>query len=348
MRYTEKDLKTKYDNFTEYLSSIIELLLLSPFRLVNEISKKVVYLEQKRIEKLLLVATAIAAFVIGLEVVVGIFFNNVNLLNGKFPIVFQALAPLTILLIWGFVKNYDFSIHSKLEEILSNSQNNEQESKDSNHTKETTIKDQYEETQDDEVGNLFEEFNSTSADSVFSDGFEDDANGDADDDEIISGLSDHFSQEDLDRLQNSSIISEIDEAYKQSQNDNQIVVSEEENLIDNDYLENDCLEYDCAGIDPKQFINDEVYSNQNVKNYQNKHQTTVTKLQERDKKPNKNLMFTDEELQTLQKMCDAAVKNSKYIDDSTIEIALSNQKYDDFSQVDNFMENDDVDWLQQI
>ena len=280
-----------------------------------------------------------------------------NLLNGKFPIVFQALAPLTILLIWGFVKNYDFSIHSKLEEILSNSQNNEQECKeckDSNSAKEATTKDQYEETQDDEVKNLFEEFNSTSADNVFSGGFEggfednadDDADGD--DDEIISGLSDHFSQEDLDRLQNSSIISEIDEAYKQSQNDNRIVDSKEENLIDNNYLENDCLEYDCAGIDPKQFINNEVYSNQNVKNYQNKHQTTVTKLQERDKKPNKNLLFTDEELQTLQKMCDAAVKNSKYIDDSTIEIALSNQKYDNFSQVDNFMENDDVDWLQQI
>lgn len=237
MRYTEKDLKTKYDNFTDYLSSIIELLLLSPFRLVNEISKKVVYLEQKRIEKLLLVATTIAIFIIGLEVVVGIFFNNVNLLNGKFPIVFQALAPLTILLIWGFVKNYDFSIHSKLEEILSNSQNNEQECKDSNSAKEATTKDQYEETQDDEVKNLFEEFNSTSVDNVFSGGFEDDADGD--DDEIISGLSDHFSQEDMDRLQNSSIISEIDEAYKQSQNDNRIVDSKEENLIDNDYLEND-------------------------------------------------------------------------------------------------------------
>jgi hypothetical protein len=41
MRYTEKDLKTKYDNFTDYLSSIIELLILSPFRLINEISKKI-------------------------------------------------------------------------------------------------------------------------------------------------------------------------------------------------------------------------------------------------------------------------------------------------------------------
>lgn len=52
MRYTEKDLKTKYDNFTDYLSSIIELLILSPFRLINEISKKVVYLEQKALKSI--------------------------------------------------------------------------------------------------------------------------------------------------------------------------------------------------------------------------------------------------------------------------------------------------------
>lgn len=67
MRYTEKDLKTKYDNFTDYLSSIIELLILSPFRLINEISKKVVYLEQKRIEKMLLVAAMISVLVIALS-----------------------------------------------------------------------------------------------------------------------------------------------------------------------------------------------------------------------------------------------------------------------------------------
>ena len=350
MRYTEKDLKTKYDNFTDYLSSVIELLLLSPFRLVNEISKKVVYLEQKRIEKLLLVAAAISVFVISLEIVVGIFFSNVELLNGRFPIVFQALAPLTILLIWGFVKNYDFSIHSKLEEILNNSQSN----KNSDSTEET----KKQQNTDVESDNLFDEFNpirqkseklnDEKKDEVV-DGIADagddasDEDDDAGDDEIISGLADHFSQEELDSLQNSSIISEIDEAYKQFQNDNQIAEQDDKNSF-----ERDDLEYDCAGIDPKQFINNEVYNNQNVKDYQNSHQATVSKLQERDKQSNKSLMFTDEELQTLQKMCDAAVENSKYIDDSTIEIALSNQKYDDFSQVDKFMENDEVDWLQQI
>ena len=118
MRYTEKDLKTKYDNFTDYLSSIIELLILSPFRLINEISKKVVYLEQKRIEKMLLVAAMISVLVIALEVVIEFCLNDLSPVSGKFPIAFQALAPVIILLLWGFVKNYDFSLHSKLEEIL--------------------------------------------------------------------------------------------------------------------------------------------------------------------------------------------------------------------------------------
>ena len=67
MRYTEKDLKTKYDNFTEYLSSIMELLILSPFRLVNEISKKVVYLEKQRIEKMLITSIVIAILILLLE-----------------------------------------------------------------------------------------------------------------------------------------------------------------------------------------------------------------------------------------------------------------------------------------
>ena len=348
MRYTEKDLKTKYDNFTDYLSSIIELLLLSPFRLVNEISKKVVYLEQKRIEKLLLVATAIATFVIGLEIVIGIFLNRIDLFNGKFPIVLQALTPLIILLIWGFVKNYDFSIHSKLEEILSNSQNSSQSDSQSNsqETKETfdTLAKEVSKPEDSyrTIPHLveddpFKDFNNFGEEDNIGEGDRDGIGEEA------SGLPSHFSQEELDSLQNSNIISAIDNTYDQLSIDTE-PFNEVENVspIDSD------LPYDCDGIDPKQFVNEEIYHSQSIKDYKNKHQTTVAKLQERDKKQNKNLMFTEEELQTLQKMCDAAVKTSKYIDDNTIEIALSNQKYDDFSQVDDFMENDDVDWLQQI
>lgn len=324
MRYTEKDLKTKYDNFTDYLSSIIELLILSPFRLINEISKKVVYLEQKRIEKMLLVAAMISVLVIALEVVIGFCLNDFNPVSGKFPIVFQALAPVIILLLWGFVKNYDFSLHSKLEEILTKQSEGEDLAKNENVVKEFQSSPETENTftgfQDDE--------NTSSEEKIELDDF--------DDDSFEEQFGD-FGQEGFNQgepqpgeLQPDVVLPDIDTVFENG----------EDNYDD--------LEYDCDGIDPKEFINQEIYNKPEIKSYQNQHQKTVEKLHERDKKPNKGSLFTEEELQMLQKLCDEAVENSKYIDDSTIEIALNNQKFDDFSQVDDFMANDEVDWLQKV
>ena len=127
-----------------------------------------------------------------------------------------------------------------------------------------------------------------------------------------------------------------------------VILPDIDTVFENGEDSYDDLEYDCDGIDPKEFINQEIYNKPEIKNYQNQHQKTVEKLHERDKKPNKGSLFTEEELQMLQKLCDEAVENSKYLDDNTIEIALNNQKFDDFSQVDDFMANDEVDWLQKV
>lgn len=329
MRYTEKDLKTKYDNFTDYLSSIIELLILSPFRLINEISKKVVYLEQKRIEKMLLVAAMISVLVIALEVVIGFCLNDFSPVSGKFPIAFQALAPVIILLLWGFVKNYDFSLHSKLEEILTK----QSEADDLAKEDENTVKESKSST---ETGNTlagFQEDEDTSQDEKIElDDFDDDSFEEQFGDFGQEGFSPEGPQ--TVELQPDVILPDIDTVFE----------NDEDNDIDN----YDDLEYDCDGIDPKEFINQEIYNKPEIKSYQNQHQKTVEKLHERDKKPNKGSLFTEEELQMLQKLCDEAVENSKYLDDSTIEIALNNQKFDDFSQVDDFMANDEVDWLQKV
>lgn len=325
MRYTEKDLKTKYDNFTDYLSSIIELLILSPFRLINEISKKVVYLEQKRIEKMLLVAAMISVLVIALEVVIGFCLNDFSLVSGKFPIAFQALAPLIILLLWGFVKNYDFSLHSKLEEILAKQSEAEDLAKDGeNAVKESKSSP---ETENTFIG--FQEDENTSQDEKIElDDFDDDSFEEQFGDFGQEGFSPEEPQ--TGELQPDVILPDIDTVFE----------NDEDNYDD--------LEYDCDGIDPKEFINQEIYNKPEIKSYQNQHQKTVEKLHERDKKPNKGSLFTEEELQMLQKLCDEAVENSKYLDDSIIEIALNNQKFDDFSQVDDFMANDEVDWLQKV
>lgn len=325
MRYTEKDLKTKYDNFTDYLSSIIELLILSPFRLINEISKKVVYLEQKRIEKMLLVAAMISVLIIALEVVIGFCFNDFNPVSGKFPIAFQALATVIILLLWGFVKNYDFSLHSKLEEILTK----QNEAEDLAKEDENTVKESKSSTETENTFTGFQEDENTSQDEKIElDDFDDDSFEEQFGDFGQEGFNSEESQ--TGELQPDVILPDIDTVFE----------NDEDNYDD--------LEYDCDGIDPKEFINQEIYNKPEIKGYQNQHQKTVEKLHERDKKPNKGSLFTEEELQMLQKLCDEAVENSKYLDDSTIEIALNNQKFDDFSQVDDFMANDEVDWLQKV
>lgn len=324
MRYTEKDLKTKYDNFTDYLSSIIELLILSPFRLINEISKKVVYLEQKRIEKMLLVAAMISVLVIALEVVIGFCLNDFNPVSGKFPIVFQALAPVIILLLCVFVKNYDFSLHSKLEEILTKQSEAEDLAKDKNTVKEFQSSPETENT----FTGFQEDENTSTEEKVELDDFDDDSFEEQFGDFGQEGFNPEEPQSG--ELQPDVILPDIDTVFEDG----------EDNYDD--------LEYDCDGIDPKEFINQEIYNKPEIKSYQNQHQKTVEKLHERDKKPNKGSLFTEEELQMLQKLCDEAVENSKYLDDSTIEIALNNQKFDDFSQVDDFMANDEVDWLQKV
>lgn len=325
MRYTEKDLKTKYDNFTDYLSSIIELLILSPFRLINEISKKVVYLEQKRIEKMLLVAAMISVLVIALEVVIGFYLNDFNPVSGKFPIAFQALAPIIILLLWGFVKNYDFSLHSKLEEILTK----QSEAEDLTKEDENTVKESKSSPKTENTFTGFQEDEDTSQDEKIElDDFDDDSFEEQFGDFGQEGFSPEGSQ--TGELQPDVILPDIDTVFENDENNY------------------DDLEYDCDGIDPKEFINQEIYNKPEIKSYQNQHQKTVEKLHERDKKPNKGSLFNEEELQMLQKLCDEAVENSKYFDDSTIEIALNNQKFDDFSQVDDFMANDEVDWLQKV
>lgn len=325
MRYTEKDLKTKYDNFTDYLSSIIELLILSPFRLINEISKKVVYLEQKRIEKMLLVAAMISVLVIALEVVIGFCLNDFNPVSGKFPIVFQALAPVIILLLWGFVKNYDFSLHSKLEEILTKQSEAEDLAKeDKNAVKESQSSPETENT----FTGFQEDENTSPEEKVELDDFDDDSFEEQFGDFGQEGFNPEEPQSG--EFQPDVILPDIDTVFENG----------EDNYDD--------LEYDCDGIDPKEFINQEIYNKPEIKSYQNQHQKTVEKLHERDKKPNKGSLFTEEELQMLQKLCDEAVENSKYLDDNTIEIALNNQKFDDFSQVDDFMANDEVDWLQKV
>lgn len=380
MRYTERDLKTKYTSFMDYIESVVELLLLSPLRLINEISKKVVYLQKKRIEKLLIVAIGIAALIIVIESLIQLTLNNLYLIGGPFSILFQLIALFVICIIYGFIRNYDFSISEQMESVLQAGQNLDKEIEDNF---DETIKDNFNEgvkDKFDEGSNMAEAEKDTKVDLSFKDvstkDFTENLHYDFNIDEEDVDLSDLPTNDfndfnDFSKIAGitgtSNILDDIakaDEINESEESEMDLNVSNnispfstqelnpitEENFRQ-DELFNDGLdlsEYDCANHNVTEFINNDLLENQKVIDYKNRHSTAVEKLKERDKTLPKASLFSTEELEIIQKMCDQAIKESKFVDDDIIQIALKNQKYDDFSQVDNFMENDNVDWLQNI
>lgn len=384
MRYTERDLKTKYTSFMDYVESVVELLLLSPLRLINEISKKVVYLQKKRIEKLLIVSIVIAALIIVTESLIQLTFNSLYLIGGPFSILFQLIALFVICIIYGFIRNYDFSISEQMESVLQAGQNLDKEIEDNfdegmKDNFDEAMKDKFvegidmpEEKKDmpdakkvdlsfknvstkDFTENLHYDFNIDEEDVDLSDLPINDFN-DFNDFSKIAGIT--GTSNFLDDIVKADEVNESEESEMSinvSDNISPFSTQElnpitEENFRQ-DELFNDGLdlsEYDCANHSVTEFINNDLLENQKVKDYKNRHSKAVEKLKERDKTLPKASLFSTEELEIIQKMCDQAVKESKFIDDDIIQIALKNQKYDDFSQVDNFMENDNVDWLQNI
>lgn len=380
MRYTERDLKTKYTSFMDYIESVVELLLLSPLRLINEISKKVVYLQKKRIEKLLIVAIVIAALIIVIESLIQLTLNNLYLIGGPFSILFQLIALFVICIIYGFIRNYDFSISEQMESVLQAGQNLDKEIE---NNFDETIKDNFNEgvkDKFDEGSNMVESEKYTKVDLSFKDvstkDFTENLHYDFNINEEDVDLSDLPTNDfndfnDFSKIAGitgtSNILDDIakaDEMDESEESEMNLNVSNnispfstqelnpitEENFRQDELFndELDLSEYDCANHNVTEFINNDLLENQKVIDYKNRHSTAVEKLKERDKTLPKASLFSTEELEIIQKMCDQAIKESKFVDDDIIQIALKNQKYDDFSQVDNFMENDNVDWLQNI
>lgn len=380
MRYTERDLKTKYTSFMDYIESVVELLLLSPLRLINEISKKVVYLQKKRIEKLLIVAIVIAALIIVIESLIQLTLNNLYLIGGPFSILFQLIALFVICIIYGFIRNYDFSISEQMESVLQAGQNLDKEIE---NNFDETIKDNFNEgvkDKFDEGSNMAESEKYTKVDLSFKDvstkDFTENLHYDFNINEEDVDLSDLPTNDfndfnDFSKIAGitgtSNILDDIakaDEMDESEESEMNLNVSNnispfstqelnpitEENFRQDELFndELDLSEYDCANHNVTEFINNDLLENQKVIDYKNRHSTAVKKLKERDKTLPKASLFSTEELEIIQKMCDQAIKESKFVDDDIIQIALKNQKYDDFSQVDNFMENDNVDWLQNI
>ena len=115
MRFREKTINTGGEN--SKFNEIVELII-SPYSLVIEISKKFFFLPRDLIEKILLTTCIICLAQTVLSVLVRLYLGTFSLLEGKFPFVFQIGVLAVLVFLYIAYELADFSIYQNVDRLL--------------------------------------------------------------------------------------------------------------------------------------------------------------------------------------------------------------------------------------
>lgn len=96
MRYTEEKQEKKLDDLFDLVILILTSVVIAPYRLISEISKKVMYLPYRSLEKLMLTSIVMVTVFIVLDIVVYLFTGRINLVDGSVPLVAKVVVLLII------------------------------------------------------------------------------------------------------------------------------------------------------------------------------------------------------------------------------------------------------------
>lgn len=99
MRYTEKKYETKNEDVLDFVRNIFVLVFLAPYRLLNEISQKIMYLRKEAVEKLSLCSIVLATGFLIFHVISYIITRDPKLIKGFSPI----LTEFVTIIVLGFV-----------------------------------------------------------------------------------------------------------------------------------------------------------------------------------------------------------------------------------------------------
>lgn len=147
--YTD-GLEFKSGNLVEVLQSLFALILLAPLRIVVIISSKIYFLRNEVIEKILITSCIINIATLGFSMLFEILKSHtLNLLAGKFPIVFRILSAVLSILLYAVIKKFvlcsnNFGLTELVNKISGNSQDSNSD-EDSSTTKEENLAEDEEE-----------------------------------------------------------------------------------------------------------------------------------------------------------------------------------------------------------
>lgn len=127
MRYTEQEFK--FDHIFDVIRYVFSSLILAPFRLINELTRKIIYIPLKVIERCGLVALGINVLIIVWTVIDLIRKNNFSLISGRMPLL-PCMLSCVFLCVFQysltFVKNPKFNYVSEEEKGLEDLESDEE------------------------------------------------------------------------------------------------------------------------------------------------------------------------------------------------------------------------------
>lgn len=114
---SDKEIKSK-NNENDSLSFIIDFFT-APYRIIKDISIKIVFIKKDLIEKFLLTAISIGGVTIAIESLIKIITGNkINLFTGYLPLILRIASIVIMLLIYFIFETKNFEIFSQLEHLV--------------------------------------------------------------------------------------------------------------------------------------------------------------------------------------------------------------------------------------
>lgn len=95
-RYTEKEIKAKGDGILEEVKDFFLSIILSPYRLINEISQKIMYLDKDSVEKLGLGSLLLATGMLMLDAIIYLVGGNDSYVTGSSPLLIKFISVVVL------------------------------------------------------------------------------------------------------------------------------------------------------------------------------------------------------------------------------------------------------------
>lgn len=118
MKFTENCIELKTDTPTDIIKGVLILTFTAPYRLITEVSSKVIFLGKEKIQKVLLFAILIAAYVL-LGMLIGLKFEGeFDLLSGRFPPIIVIAALVLLIVLYAIFAKFNFVIYDQFDQLF--------------------------------------------------------------------------------------------------------------------------------------------------------------------------------------------------------------------------------------